>query len=351
MQAKIVVAAFTFAVFTALAAPGTSTAQDAETANLPAQIRELQERVRLLEQALNLLTSSQAARPREQSVAVDSPDQVPPSSPSSFTMPPELIPDVGKIGAQVGLLLSGSSNPFGLNRGNFVGGFIDLPLYDSKLLRGKIAYEIMIGMSQSNTVLQTTSNVAQVANLAVLNTLNPLGGLSNVNAAVTGTGPAPFPVTTSGTTRLRLLQVVPFSIKYSSVALDRWRLRPYALLGFGTYVTIHHQNPARGNPPSFGIRTDANLPPDVALAVNQLFGGKAPFGGPLVAGQIAQSPELQARGLPGGHGNLDVGIIGGFGFEYRLSRSLSLGFDSRYNRIASSPGLLITYGTRIGVHF
>ena len=36
-------------------------------------------------------------------------------------------------------------------------------------------------------------------------------------------------------------------------------------------------------------------------AVGQIFGGKAPFGGPLVAGQISQAPELEARGLPGGH--------------------------------------------------
>jgi opacity protein-like surface antigen len=60
---------------------------------------------------------------------------------------------------------------------------------------------------------------------------------------------------------------------------------------------------------------------------------------------------LQARGLPGGHGNFDIGYHVGAGFEYRVFRGLSLGWDFRYNRIASAPGSLKTQGTRIGVHF
>ena len=97
---------------------------------------------------------------------------------------------------------------------------------------------------------------------------------------------------------MKLLQVVPFSFKYTTTAFDRFRLRPYALIGFGTYVTIHSQTPA-----NTGVRTDANLPPSVISLVNHVYGGQAPFGGPLVAGQISQSSELEARGLPGGHGN------------------------------------------------
>src|SRR6185369_4166963 len=118
---------------------------------------------------------------------------------------------IGKTGAQVGLLLAGSLNPFKLNSGTYGAGFIDLPLFDApKRMPGKFSYEILIGMSQSNTTFNVTSNVAQVANLAVLTALNPNGGAQNVVSAVTGTGPAPFPVTVSTLTRLRLLQVVPF---------------------------------------------------------------------------------------------------------------------------------------------
>jgi hypothetical protein len=269
-----------------------------------------------------------------------------------YEPPPELVPEIGKIGAEVGLLLGGSANPFKLDKGGFAGGFIDLPLFDRpSWLHGKISYEISVGLSQSKTVFNTTSNVAQVANLTVLNTLNPSGGLQNVSQALTGTGSAPFPVTTSTETRLRLLQVVPFAFKYTSTALDHWRLRPYGVLGFGTYVTIHDQNPARGNPPTYGVRQDAQLPPAVLAAVNQFFGGQAPFGAALVAGQISQSPEVVARGLPGGNGNIDIGLHVGGGLAFRLTKDLSLGFDARYNKIAGSNGGFTTYGSRISLHF
>src|SRR5262249_24293613 len=127
---------------------------------------------------------------------------------------PELVPEVGKIGAEVGLLNAGSTSPFKQDHGMFHGGFIDLPLFDRPdWMRGKISYEISVGMSESKTTFNTTSNVAQVANLAVLNALNPTGGLQNVVQAVGGTGSAPFPVITNTETRLRLLQVVAFSLK------------------------------------------------------------------------------------------------------------------------------------------
>jgi hypothetical protein len=330
-----------------LAAVNSRAAQDTETRDLRQRVAELEKKVEVLERALERLTDRQTEPAPQAAPPVAAQPMVHPA----FAMPPELVPEIGKVGAEVGLLLSGSTNPFHLDRGSFGAGFIDLPLVDRPAwLHGKLSYEIMVGMSQSNTTMQTTSNVAQVANLAVLNAVNPSGGVANVTAAVTGTGPAPFPVTTPTVTKLRLLQVVPFSIKYTTSAFDRWRFRPYAILGFGTYVTIHTQIPAPGAS-SLGVRSDADLPPAVLAAVNQLFGGKAPFGGPLVAGQISESPELEALGLPGGHGNIDFGIHAGVGFEYRLSRSLSLGFDNRYNRIAGAPGLLVTYGTRIGFHF
>jgi len=266
-------------------------------------------------------------------------------------MPPELVPQIGKIGAEVGILASAASSPFKLNGGKMLAGFIDLPLFEPRWMHGKIAYEIVVGMSQSQTTFPVTSNVAQVANLAVLNALNPTGGLQNVNAALTGTGAAPFPVTVSALTRLRELEVVPFAFKYTSTAFDRWRIRPYGLLGFGAYVTIHEQIPARGNPASYGLRTDAALPPDILAALQSAFGGQAPFGGPLVAGQISQSPELEARGLPGGHGNIDFGMHTGGGIEFRISRGFSLGLDARYNKIAGTNGSFGTVGSRLGFHF
>jgi hypothetical protein len=313
------------------------------------RIQTLEERVSSLEQALSRLLAREPAGIAE---ATSDLPQLPPISRREYEPPPELIPEIGKIGAQVGVTLSRSFNPFQLDSGSFAGGYIDLPLIDRpRRLHGKLSYEISVGLSQSQTTFQTTSNVAQVANLAVLNAVNPSGGLQNLTQAISGSGSAPFPVTTSSLTRLRLLQVVPFALKYTTTALDRWRLRPYATTGFGVFVTIHSQNPARGTPATFGVRSDATLPPDVLAAVSQLFGGQAPFGGPLVAGQISQSPELEARGLPSGHGNIDLGFHSGAGLEFRVSRTLAIGFDARYNHIAGSNGSFLTTGARIGLYF
>ena len=320
------------------------------------RIRDLENRLAVVESQLEQLLRERNSAAPAVAAAEPQPETVEPITPAApaparqhFEMPPELIPEVGKIGAEVGLLASASANPFALNQGQFYGAYIDLPLLDRpSWLHGKLAYEIMIGLSRSQSTVTTTSNVAQVANLAVLTTLMPNTGVQNLVDAVTGTGAAPFPVTTSNKLNLRLLQVVPFSFKYTSTLMDRWRLRPYGLLGFGTYVTIHSENPAPG---SSGVRPDANLPADVLQAVQQIFGGAPPFGAPLVAGQISQSAELVARGLPGGNGNIDIGLQTGGGLEFRLTPTLSLGFDARFNRISGTNGNFSTYGSRIGFHF
>ncbi len=320
-------------------------------AQAPENHEECERKIRALEERLARVEAQLAKLAPEPAPSAERSATPPSIDGKSFQMPPELLPQIGKIGAEVGLLLAGSTSPFQLNSGKTFGGFIDLPLFEPAWIHGKLSYEISVAMSQSNTTFPVTSNVAQVANLTVLTAINPNGGVANVTAAVTGTGPAPFPVTVSALTRLRLLQVVPFSFKYTTTALDRWRIRPYGLVGLGTYVTIHSQNPARGNPPTYGLRTDATLPPDLMTALQSLFGGQAPFGGPLVAGQISQAPELEARGLPGGHGNLDLGLATGGGVEFRISRSFSLGLDARWNKISGTNGGFATVGSRLGFHF
>jgi hypothetical protein len=315
------------------------------------RIHDLEERLAVVESQLTRLLEersnptppvSQPAPPPAPAPITESPAN------ARFTMPPELVPDIGKIGAEVGIIASGATNPFKLDNGAFFGGFIDLPLVDRpSWLHGKISYEILVGLSRSQTKVQSTSNVAQVTNLAVLTALNPNGGLANVGDALSGTGAAPFPVTTENRVNMRLLQVIPFAFKYTSTAFDRWRFRPYGVVGWGTYVTIHNENPISGG----GVRADANLSPDILAAISGAFGGKAPFGAPLVAGQISNSPELIARGLPGGNGNLDIGVQFGAGFEWRLTRTLSLGFDGRLNKLSGTNGTFGTYGSRLGFHF
>jgi hypothetical protein len=341
-----------FLLLACLAMPSAIRAQQGSQDEDRKRITQLEERIALLEDTVHALLEERSA------AAIAKPPQ--PSSPpapqslnTSVTpvrpdpLPPELLPEIGKVGAEVGLLLSGSDNPYKLGIGKNVAGFIDLPLFDRPhWLHGKVSYEISIGFSRVKQTFTTTSNVAQVTNLTLLNTLNPGGGLQNVIDSVTGTGAAPFPVTVPTRTTMNLLQVIPFSLKYTTNVLDRYRLRPYALAGFGTYVTIHVQEPLTS-----GVRPDANLPASVLQLIQQTYGGQAPFGGPLVAGQIAQSPELEARGLPSGHGNIDLGWMTGGGVEFRITRDLSLGFDARWNRIAGAPGALLDFGARIGLHF
>ncbi len=333
---------------------------DAERHQYEQRIIDLEQRITRLEKAVALLAPASAPTTTTELSPTEptpvEPTPIPAPIPSTQTVqkrlgyepPPELLPELGKIGAEVGLLLGGSANPFKLNEGGFAGAYINLPLIDRpQWLHGKVSYELSIGLSESKTKFNTTSNVAQVANLSLLNALFPANGLANATQALTGTGSAPFPVTTLTQTKLRLLQVVPFALKYSTNALDRWRITPYVVVGFGTYVTIHSQ----ANQGSLGIRTDAQLPPAVLSAVAQAFGGQAPFGAPLVAGQLSQSPELEARGLPSGHGNIDFGLHTGGGIAIRLTRDLSLGFDARYNKLPGANSSFTTYGSRISLHF
>ncbi len=337
--------------------------------SLEEQREQDRKRIQDLENRLSVVEGQLEALLRERSVAASPEPVVPPSTvppliaatgprpiqaaaPKAgrqrFEMPPELIPEVGKIGAEVGIVTAEAANPFSLDHGPFYGGYIDLPVVDRpRWLHGKISYEIMIGISRSQTRVTTTSNVAQVANLAVLTAVNSNGGMQNINDALTGSGAAPFPVSTSNMLNLRLLEVVPFSFRYTTNVLDRWRLRPYGVLGFGTYVTLHAEVPTT----SLGVRQDATLSPAMLQAVEQAFGGTSPFGTPLVGGQIGQSPELAARGLPAGSGNVDIGLAAGVGIEFRLTRTISLGFDGRYNKISGPNGNFETYGTRLGFHF
>ncbi len=331
-------------ILTGLLLLGISQAQADEHDECKQEIKRLQERLDLLEAKLETLVQSPAAADKPAERVQNVVAALNPRAKGEVT-PPELIPEIGKIGAEVGLILSGSVNPFHLNRGQDATGYIDLPLFEPKALHGKLGYEISVGMSQAKTRFQTTSNVAQVANLVTLTALSPGTGAQNLADAIQGSGAAPFPVTALTETRSKVLQVVPFALRYTATALDRYRVRPYAVLGFGTFVTIHDQQPMNS-----GVRPDAALSPAVLALVNQVFGGKAPFGGPLVAGQISQSPELEARGLPGGHGNIDFGIHTGGGVEWRLNRGFSLGFDARYNRISGGQ-TLATYGTKLGFHF
>ena len=233
----------------------------------------------------------------------------------------ELLPDIGRIGAQVGIMAGPSWNPYGVGSGFQSGGYVDLPL--TRVPGGKLSYEILIGLSDAESdPFMLTDPVAYVANLA--------SGASR-SAALAGPPQAPFPVRRLVRTRLRLLQVSPFALKYTVKKLDVARLRPYAVAGLDFAVSITRETPER----------DESLD----------FQGTAPFDDPLIGGLVAQAPELTARGQPTGQGNIEIGFHAGGGLELRVTGGLSLNVDYRLTRIGSGGARLHCLSSALGFHW
>jgi hypothetical protein len=300
------------------------------------RIAALEARVRQLEALVQRLTAEQPVAPAESRepgdfvLSTPTPETPLPAAPTEGAsrlgradMPQELLPDLGKIGAAATFLAGAHSGPFGLRAGSYFGGSVELPLVRAP--GGRVLYEFSAALGRSDTALRVTSNVAQVANLAVLANVVPGGGEANVAAALEGRPPAPFPVRYDVTNRLQLLEVVPFGLKYVNTSLDRVRLRPYVAVGLAAFVTITNQRTTPGS-------------------------AAAPFGGALIGGQITSAQELVAQGIPSGQGALDIGVQTGGGVEYRVKSGLSIGVDVRVHRTSSGRTYLTT-ATRSGFHF
>lgn len=233
----------------------------------------------------------------------------------------ELLPDIGRIGAQAGVMAGASWNPYEAGRGIQAAGYIDLPL--GRVPGGKLSYEIVIGLSHATSDPFTITNpVAYVANLA--------SGASPQDA-LAGPPDAPFPVARLVRTRLRLLEVSPFGLKYTLRTLDHVRLRPYAAAGLDFAVAITRQLPLG----------DESLD----------FTGSPPFDDPLLAGVVAQSAELEERGIPSGQGNIEVGWHAGAGLEIRVARGLSINLDYRFLGLGGRNGRLHAVSSALGFHW
>jgi len=233
----------------------------------------------------------------------------------------ELLPALGRIGAQAGLIVGLSRNPYGVGPGVQAAGYLDVPL--GRVAGGKLSYEILVGLSHARSdPFAITDPLAYVANLAV--------GASPA-AALAGPPGAPFPVVRSVRTRLRVLEVAPFALKYTVTALDHVRLRPYLSAGTDVVVVITRQTPEQ----------DESL----------LFRGTSPFDGPLLGGLVAQSPELQARGIPTGQGDIEAGFHAGGGVELRLGKGLSLNVDYRLTGIGGARHRLHAFSSGLGIHW
>jgi hypothetical protein len=233
----------------------------------------------------------------------------------------ELLPDLGRIGAQVGLGAGPSWNPYEIGRGVQGAGYVDLPLL--RVPGGRLSYQILVALSGATSAPFTlTDPVAYVANLAA-------GALPA--DALAGPPRAPFPVRRLVRTRLRLLEVSPFALKYTLTGLDAVRLRPYLLAGLDAVVVITRQTPER----------DESL----------LFTGSSPFDAPLIGGLVAEAPELLARHTPTGQGDIQLGFHAAGGLEVRLSGAVSMNLEYRHTRMEGGGGALHALGTSVGFHW
>lgn len=231
----------------------------------------------------------------------------------------ELLPDIGRIGSQVGFWGGASWNPYETGTGFEVGGFIDLPL--CRAPGGKLSYEILLAFSEATSdPFVATNPIAYVANLAA--------GASPT-AALAGPPQAPFPVRRDVSLNLRLLQISPFSLKWTFTGMGP-RFRPFLAVGGDFLVVITRVDPL----------ADESL----------IFPGTSPFDDPLIGGLVAQSPELAARGVPSGQGNLELGAHASAGFELRLSRAVSLNLDYRFTQVGKD-GHLQTANAALGIHW
>jgi opacity protein-like surface antigen len=218
----------------------------------------------------------------------------------------ELLPDIGKIGAEVGVFGGASWNPYDVGPGFEAGGLIDLPL--RRAPGGKLSYEIFLGLSLATSDPFTITNtLAYQLNLAL--------GRTPAEAEN-----GPLPVHGSVRTRLRLLHVSPFSLKYTITRLDHVRLRPYLNAGADVLVTITRQDPVDG-------------------------------GDPLIGGIVSQAPELAAKGTPTGQGNIDIAGHAAAGVEIRISAGQSLNLEYRFTAAEGKNARLQTLSAAVGFHW
>ncbi len=281
-----------------------------------------------------------------------SPSPAPPPVVSGYEAPRELLPAIGHIGAEVGLLEGVASNPYKDNDGFASGGFIDLPL--KKVAGGKISYEIMIDLQRSNTSTTSTSGVNVLVNTAINNYLYNAGLIPLPN--LTGYLAGPLNALAQPVEeRSKVLTVAPVELKYTVTKLGR--IRPYAVAGLGTYVWIGSINNAKSfnavsELTTYG--TGIGVPGLADLAVgNSTLGAavNALLRGSEIGGLAPSSPESAARGAQHGQGNILFGGQAGGGAEFRVFPKLSIGVDVRRNQMEGKNAGFTTFSFTEGLHW
>ncbi len=259
--------------------------------------------------------------------------------------PRELLPDIGHIGAELGFFVGGATNPYKDNNGFATGGYIDLPW--KNVPGGKLSYEIMIGLQRAVTTQQTTSGVNVLVNASLNSFLgNQAMGLPFfLGLAPSSGGTQPLlPDTTTVQERSKVLTVAPFELKYAITKLGRFR--PYAVAGLGAYVWIGSDN----NAATFNAVTSLN---NYSAGLGTTYGAivNSVLQGSQIGGLVPTAPQLAARGVPHGQGNLLFGGQVGGGFEFRVTPKLSLGADFRRNQVEGAFASFNTFTFKQGLHW
>lgn len=326
------------------------------------EINKLTSMVAKLQSMLEPVASTHAVLPGSSIGFLPYPGGAPsPSEPpvsAAYTAPRELLPDIGQIGAQLGFFVGGATNPYKESKGFASGGYIDLPW--KNVPGGKLSYEIMIGLQRSVTSgFTSTSGVNALVNTA----LNAY--LGNNATSVT---PAYFLGLNSSTPlvddtmpiveRSKILTVAPFELKYAFTKLGRFR--PYAVAGVGGYVWIGSENNTKN------FASSLNVPAGIAgLNVNCLPSQQAgcPAGptlaqvltavlsGSQIGGLAPAAPDLTARGVPHGQGNVMFGGQIGGGADIRITPRLSMGVDFRHNQMEGKNGGFNTFAFKQGLNW
>jgi hypothetical protein len=311
------------------------------------EINRLNALVERLEYMMEPVASNHAILPGSSIGFLPYPSPSPaPSAPpvsAGYTAPRELLPDIGQIGSELGFFVGGATNPYKDNKGFASGGYIDLPW--KNVPGGKLSYEIMIGLQRSVTTTTSTSGVNALVNAALNNYLVAAGleSLPSVTNYLAGPLPA---VAQNVQERSKVLTVAPFELKYQLTKMGRFR--PYAVAGVGTYVWIGSDN----NTSSFDAVAALN-------AVNPSLGLGTAYGplfnsllrGSQIGGLAPTSPELAARGVPHGQGNIMFGGQVGGGFDVRITPRLSFGADFRHNFVEGKNSGFSTFAFKQGLNW
>ena len=270
-----------------------------------------------------------------------SPSPGPPPASSAYTAPRELLPDIGHIGAELGFFVGAATNPYKDNTGFASGGYIDLPW--KKVPGGKLSYEIMVGLQRSVTTQQTTSGVNALVN-AALNSY--LGNTAAASTTPTAYLAGPLPITSVVQERSKVLTVAPFELKYTVTKLGRFR--PYAVAGLGGYVWIGSDN----NTQTFNANTSLGSLASAPVGTSTLGATlNALLQGSQIGGLAPTAPQLAARGVPHGQGNVLFGGQVGGGAEVRITPKLSMGFDIRHNQVEGKNASFNTFAFNQGLHW